>query len=91
MTTVMIQWLSTVLRRPTLRPGRLVHSHGRPTRTVNSQFVSFLQRSGFRRVNLDRYERSLRRRRLALAVCGWASALGLTWVVVESAKALSMF
>jgi len=87
----MIQWLSNVLRRPALRPGPCLRSRSRPTCTVNNQFISFLQRSGFRRVNPDRYERSLRRRRLALAVFGWASVLGLTWVVVESAKALSMF
>ena len=58
---------------------------------MNGQFLSFLQGTHFRRVNPDSYERSLRRRRTALAVLTWAAVAGFAWVVVESAQALSMF
>lgn len=62
--------------------------HGR---NVNGQFVSFLQDSGFRRSNPDRYERMLQRRKVALAVLTWTAVGGFTWIVVESAQALSLF
>lgn len=89
----MIRWLSIVLHRPAFRADPRLHGRGRniDTRTQNSQFLSFLQGSGFRRVNPDHYERSLRRRRAVLAVFTWAAVGGLAWVVVESAQALSMF
>jgi hypothetical protein len=87
----MIRWLSIVLRRPAIRPGPRVRGRGRATPTRNGQFVSFLQQSGFRRVNLDRYERSLRWRRAMLTVGGWAAAVALVWVLIESAQALTLF
>lgn len=64
---------------------------GNRGRNVNGQFVSFLQDSGFRRSNPDRYERTLQRRKVVLAVLTWAAVGGFTWVVVESAQALSLF
>jgi hypothetical protein len=88
----MINWLSTVLlRRPSLRAGPGQHRHSSHTRPTNGQFVSFLQGTHFRRVNPDAYERSLRRRRVAMAVFTWAAVAGFAWVVIESAQALSMF
>ena len=87
----MIQWLSTVLHRPALRADPRLYSRRQSTRTQNSQFLSFLHGSGFRRVNLDQYERALRRRRVAMAVFTWAAVAGFAWVVIESAQALSMF
>ena len=87
----MIHWLSTVLRRPAFRADPRLHSRRGATRTQNSQFLSFLHDTGFRRVNPDQYERSLRRRRTAMAVFTWAAVAGFAWVVIESAQALSMF
>ena len=87
----MIQWLSTVLRRPELKPGPCLYRRGSETHTMNGQFVSFLQQRGFRRVNADRYERSLRRRRVVLALFTWALVAGFAWVVLESARAISRF
>jgi len=87
----MIQWLSTVLRRPTFRADPRLHSRRDFTRTKNSQFLSFLQGTGFRRVNPDLYERSLRRRRTLMAVFTWSAVAGFAWIVIESAQALSMF
>ena len=87
----MIHWLSTVLHRPTFRADPRLHGRRGVTRTQNSQFLSFLHDSGFRRVNPDHYERALRRRRTAMAVFTWAAVAGFAWVVIESAQALSMF
>ncbi len=89
----MIRWLSIVLHRPAFRADPRLHGRSRSgiTRTQNSQFLSFLHDSGFRRVNPDLYERSLRRRRVVMAVFSWAAVAGFAWVVIESAQALSMF
>ena len=92
----MNHWLSIVLHRPAFRadPRLYTRDHNtrdHNTRTQNSQFLSFLHGSGFRRVNLDQYERSLRRRRVAMAVFTWVAVAGFAWVVIESAQALSMF
>ena len=69
----------------------MLHSRARRTRTINGQFISFLAESGFRRVDPDHYERSMRRRRVVVAAFIWAAIVGFAWVVVESAHALSMF
>lgn len=87
----MIRWLSNVLHRPAFRADPHLHRRRDFTRTKNSQFLSFLQDTGFRRVNPDLYERSLRRRRTAMAVLTWSAVAGFAWVVIESAQALSMF
>ncbi len=88
----MIHWLSTVLlRRPAHRAGPCLHRRPGQGRTTNGQFLSFLQGTRFRQVNPDAYERSLRRRRVVMAMFTWAAAAGFAWVVIESAQALSMF
>jgi hypothetical protein len=66
--------------------------HARQTTTTkNGQFLSYLGEAGFRRVNPAKYERSMRYRRAALAVFFWMLVAGFSWVVIESAQALSMF
>lgn len=87
----MIRWLSNVLHRPAFKADPRLHGRRDLTRTKNSQFLSFLQGSGFRRVNPDVYERALRRRRTAMSLLTWAAVAGFAWVVIESAQALSMF
>jgi hypothetical protein len=84
-------WLSTLVHRPAVRPGPLLHRRPEPTSTKNGQFLSYLAQSGFRRVNPDRYEVSMRRRRVALAVAFWSVVAGFAWIVIESAQALSIF
>jgi len=61
------------------------------TRTKNAQFISFLDESGFRRVDPDRYERSMRRRKTVAYALLWSMVAGFAWVVIESAQALSLF
>ena len=56
------------------------------------QFVSFLQQSGFReRINPDHYERKMRRRRLVAYAFIVLVVVGFSWIMIESAQALSLF
>jgi len=51
----------------------------RTTCTKNAQFISYLVKSGFRQVNVDRYEVSLRRRRALKVALFWLSADRIGW------------
>jgi hypothetical protein len=61
------------------------------SRTHNPQFVGHLANSGFRSKSRWRQDASFRHRRVAAAVGAWLAALGIAWVVVESAMALQLF
>jgi hypothetical protein len=78
-------------RRPPVRMGSVDNSRIRITSTKNAQFISYLVESGFRQVNRDHYEASLRRRRWVKHLLFWTLAAGGSWILIESAKALSMF
>ena len=67
------------------------HSRIQTTRTKNALFISYLVESGFRQVNVDYYEASLRRRCAFNGALFWLLGASCAWVVIESAKALSMF
>ena len=77
--------------RPAIRMGPIDNSRIRTTRTKNAQFVSYLAESGFRQVNADHYESSLRRRRVVKSLLFWILVAGGAWVLIESARAISMF
>jgi hypothetical protein len=77
--------------RPAIRMWSVDNSRIHTTQTKNAQFISYLVESGFRQVNVDRYEVSLRRRRAFKVALFWLLGAGGAWVVVESARALSMF
>ena len=47
--------------------------------------------AAFRRVNVDRYETSLRRRRLGKVLLLLTLGAAGAWVIIESARALSMY
>jgi len=87
MLRVIRQWFY----RPPVRMGPIDNSRIHTTRTRNAQFVSYLTEIGFRRVNADRYEASLRRRRRLQQALWMLFAAGGAWVAIESARALSMF
>lgn len=70
-------------RRP-IRP----EWHGR---FRNPQFVSFMAQNNRRRLNTDLHDAVLRGRKAMKNVLRFALAGGCAWVVVESAKALSIF
>jgi hypothetical protein len=50
-----------------------------------------LESSGYRSYQVDRYEQSMRRRRLAKAAFFWITAFVAAWIVIESAKALVIY
>lgn len=57
----------------------------------NPQFVSFMVQNNRRRVDTDLHDAVLRGRKLVRNVLRFALAGGCTWIVLESAKALSIF
>ena len=63
----------------------------RTTRVRHAQFACFLEETGFRTHNADRYERSLRRRRMAKGLLLWTGAFAAAWIVLESARAVMLF
>ena len=87
----MLRELRYWLHRPAIRMGSVDNSRIHRTRLKNAQFISYLVESGFRQVNADHYEASLRRRRLGRNLLVGMLAAGMAWIVVESAQALSMF
>ncbi len=75
---------------PTTSPFRLDRTL-RVSGVKQAQFVSYLESSGYRSYQVDRYEQSLRRRRFAKAAFFWLTAFAAAWVVLESAKALVIY
>ncbi|MDA0346754.1 MAG: hypothetical protein O3C43_14130 [Verrucomicrobia bacterium] len=61
------------------------------TKLINPQFVTFLKTTRFKRLNLDKHERRLRRKtvwgRMALLI----ATLLFGWLIIESAQAISLF
>lgn len=88
----MLRCVLNALRRPAVPHSALLHRRDFDrTSTRNVQFVSFLDQSGFRRIDVNRYERSMRRRRVAAYALLWMMVAGFAWVVIESAQALSIY
>lgn len=83
--------IQLLLRLRPNRSGSRLDRRLQPTRARHAQFASFLESSGYRIHNVDRYEQSLRRRRFAKGFFFWLSAVGASWIVIESAKALTLF
>lgn len=83
--------LRQLLQRIPSRTPRRLDQRLRTTSSRRAQFVSFLESSGYRTHNVDVYERSLQRRRVAKAAFMWAAAFAVAWVVIESARAVSIF
>ncbi|MFI5357483.1 MAG: hypothetical protein ACHQ4G_09125 [Opitutales bacterium] len=63
----------------------------RLTNTRRVQFVSYLQASGYRARHVDSYERSLKRRRWGKFFLLGSLVFGLAWVLLESARAVTLF
>jgi len=81
-----------LLRRPATPQSALLHrSNLDRTSTRNAQFISFLDDSGFRRIDTDKWERRMRRQRVIAYALLWTMVAGFAWVVIESAQALSLF
>lgn len=84
----MLRSLRNLFRRPALRSGLARDARG-PFR--NAQFVSFLSQSNRRRLDTDFQDAVLRGRKLFRQALTLLLAGGAAWVVIESARALTVF
>ena len=87
----MFNFLSYLLRKKRVKNDALLDSSSEDSRMQNAQFVSFLQKSGFRKRQLDRHERVRRFKKFVAEALCWIIFGGVLWVVVESAQALERF
>jgi hypothetical protein len=89
----LIRQIMSLFRRPKVRFGLMMGGvRGRKSAVRNAQFVGFLEGSGFRRrMNPDRHEKALHRRRTVVQILVVLLFLGFVWVMIESAHALSLF
>jgi len=85
---IVLRALRSLFHRPAVRFG--LARDGR-SRFRNPRFVSFMAQNNRKTLNTDFQDTVLRGRRLAKQVFLVVIAAGAAWVVVESAKALSMF
>ena len=80
-------WLNFL---PPLRsPGKSLPE--RHPRFRNPQFVSFMAQNNRRRIDPNLHDAVLRGRKMVRNVLRFALAGGCAWIVLESAKALSIF
>jgi hypothetical protein len=84
----MFSALLRFFRRPAIRFGLAKDSRGR---FRDPRFVSFLAQNNRKTLNTDFQDAVLRGRKFAKQVLILLVAGGAAWVVLESAKALSMF
>ena len=84
----MLRALLNLLRPPSLRFGMARDSR---SRLRDPRFISYLSQSNRKTLDTDLHDRVLRGRKLVRNVFALALAGGCAWVVVESAKALSVF
>ena len=63
----------------------------RTTQLKHAQFATFLEMDGFGFHHVDRYERSMRRRRIAKLILLWGTAFFAAWVALESVRALTIY
>jgi hypothetical protein len=88
----MFRMFKNLFRRPAIRMGRVDNARIRRTPIRNAQFVSFVDASGCCETRRpDRFDRRLRRQKWRNALLAFLGASGLGWVVLESARAISMF
>ena len=84
----MLSALLRLFRRPAIRFGLAKDSRGR---FRDPRFVSFLAQNNRKTLNTDFQDAVLRGRKFAKQILILLVAGGAAWVVLESAKALSMF
>ena len=86
----MRRFLSNLIHKNRVRNDVLLDRSSGDFRMQNAQFVSFLQKSGFRQQLLNRHDKTKRFKKLVSALVAWSLVIGLIWVVVESAQALEL-
>lgn len=61
------------------------------SKLINPQFVTFLETTKFRRLNLDKHERRMRRKTVWGRMSLLIATLVFGWIIMESAQAISLF
>jgi len=84
----MFSLLKSLFHRPAIRFGLARRGHGR---FRDPRFVSFISQSNRKALNTDFKDAVLRGRKMFRFALVAALVCGGAWVLVESAKALSMF
>jgi hypothetical protein len=84
----MLRFLANLLHRPAIRSGLSRDGRGQ---LRNPRFVSFLAQSNRKTLDTNFHDTVLRGRRLARQGLYVLVGLGCAWVVLESARALTMF
>ena len=84
----MLRVLLNLCHRPAIRFGLKQDPRGR---FRDPRFVSFMIESNRTRLGTDRYDALLKGRKLMNTVFRLGLGIGAAWIVLESAKALSVF
>ncbi len=84
----MLRWLLNICHRPAIRFGL---ARDPSSRFRNGHFASFLAESNGRRGDPDRHDAMLRGRKIVRQALVVLLAGGAAWVLVESARAISVF
>ena len=89
---MLLSFLKHCFHRPAIKMGRVDNSRIHTTRLRNAQFVSFITETrSLNAFSSDRFESRMRWRKRMKAMLGLSFAAGGAWVVIESARALTMF
>lgn len=83
-----LRFILNLCHRPAVRSGLRRDPRGR---FRDPRFVSFMAQTNRRTLDPDLHDTVLRGRRLMRTVLKFALAGGAAWVVLESARALSVF
>lgn len=84
----MLSLLKSLFHRPAIRFGLARRGHGR---FRDPRFVSFISQSNRKALNTDFKDAVLRGRKMFRFALVAALVCGGAWILVESARALSMF
>ena len=88
----MVRVFKNLFHRPAVRFGTVDNSRIATTPIRNSLFISFITETGcYRSRHVDRHEAQMRRRRIAKGALLVAIGGACAWIIIESARALTMF
>jgi hypothetical protein len=87
----MRHFISQLFYKPKIKFDPVIYAERRRSRERDSQFADLMNIREPKQVNPDKYEISLRRRRVFTIAFIWLLVAGFSWVVIESAEALSLF
>ena len=83
--------LKSLFRKKPVRNAALLDKGRDDCPMHNAQFVSFLERSGFRERALHKHDRTKQFKRFVAVTFMWTVIVGFVWVAIESSQALDLF